>query len=70
VAAGGEKVSEDLLERRLRISAALVLMGLLVEIASLMWRHPTAFVFFFVVGGLCLGAGILTFLFTIVTKGE
>jgi hypothetical protein len=57
------------LERRLRMSAVLVMVGLLVEIASLTWRHPTAFILFFVVGGAFMAAGILGFLYSIVSKG-
>jgi hypothetical protein len=62
-------MTEAALERRLRASAALVMVGLLVEIASLTWRHPTAFILFFVVGGAFMAAGITWFLYSIVSKG-
>jgi len=35
-------MSEQALEVRLRASALLVMVGIIVEIASLTWRHPTA----------------------------
>ena len=45
-------ITEQALERRLRVAAALVMGGLVVELGSLFWRHPTAFICFFVAGGL------------------
>ena len=62
-------MTEAALERRLRVSAALVMTGLLVEIASLTWRHPTAFIVFFVFGGAFMAAGMLWFLYSIVSRG-
>ncbi|HEX4462974.1 MAG TPA: hypothetical protein VIA18_33605 [Polyangia bacterium] len=63
-------MSEAKLERRLRISAALVMFGLIVEWVSLGWQHPTAFVLFVVVGGAAMAAGMLLFTYSIVSKGE
>jgi len=62
-------MTEAALEKRLRVSAVLVMLGILVEIASLTWRHPTAFIVFFVVGGTFMAAGILWFLYSIVSRG-
>jgi hypothetical protein len=58
------------LERRLRLSAALVMVGLVVEWVSLRWRHPTAFVLFVGVGGALMAAGMLLFSYSIVSQGE
>ena len=60
------------LDRRLQASAALVMTGLVIEAVSLGWRHPTAFLLFVLVGGAAMAAGILLFLFSIVSlpKGE
>ncbi len=55
------------LANRLRISAALVLLGLVVELVSLTWRHPISFIVFVAVGGLAMAAGILFFFYSIVT---
>jgi hypothetical protein len=57
------------MERIARRSALLVLAGLAVEAGSLGWHHPTAFIVFFVVGGLLLAAGMLTFLYSILFQG-
>ena len=55
-----------LLDRRLRISAALVLIGLLIEAVSLTWRSPLSFVMFMMAGGLTMAAGITIFFYSIV----
>jgi len=46
--------------------------GLVIEAVSLGWRHPTAFLLFVLVGGAAMAAGILLFLYSIVSlpKGE
>ena len=59
-----------LTDRRLRASAVLVMLGLVVEIVSLTWRHPTAFILFVGVGGTLMAAGMLWFLYSIVSRGE
>ncbi len=60
----------ELLTRRLRIAAVLVILGLVVELASLTWRHPTAFIFFLGAGGLLMAAGILYFLYYVALLGD
>jgi len=57
----------SLMEKRIRLSGSLLLIGLLVEVFSLLWSHPTAFIVFFVVGGLSMAAGILIFLYSLVS---
>ena len=59
-----------LTHRRLRLSALLVMLGLVVEVISLTWRHPTAFILFVGVGGTLMAAGMLWFLYSIVSRGE
>ncbi len=49
-------------ERRLRIAALLVVLGLVIELVSLRWAHPTAFIVFTAGTGLSTGAGVLVFL--------
>lgn len=58
------------LERKLRLSGVLIMAGLAVEAASLLWSHVTAFVAFIGLGGLLLGTGILTYLYSIVPASE
>ncbi len=54
------------MQRRLRVSGILVLMGLLSEFASLLWVHPTAFILFLLVGGSFLVSGTLFFLYSLI----
>jgi len=46
----------------LRISSGLVIVGLLVEIVSLLWFHPLSFVLFAFVAATLIGLGILVYL--------
>jgi len=54
------------MERRLQISGLLVITGLIVELATLKWSHPTAFLAFIILGGLLLAAGIIFYLYSLV----
>lgn len=58
------------LERRLRIAGTFVILGLLVELISLLWSHPLAFILFIAAGGLLVAAGILVYLYSLVSGGE
>ena len=55
------------LERRLRLSGLLLIAGLLVELVSLYWSHPTAFLLFLLLGGLLMAAGIALYLLSLVS---
>lgn len=55
------------LEKRIRLSGLLLILGLLVELGSLYWSHPTAFLFFLLLGGLLMAAGILIYLLSLVS---
>ena len=57
------------LEKRLRLAGLLVVAGLLVELITLLWSHPTAFLFFLLLGGSLMGLGILLFLYSLVAGG-
>jgi hypothetical protein len=50
----------------LRISSALIILGLVVEIASLLWFHPLSFVLFTFVGASLIGLGIVVYLASLV----
>jgi len=54
------------LQRLLRISSALIILGLCAEIVSLVWFHPLAFVLFAFVATSLIGLGILVFLASLV----
>jgi hypothetical protein len=57
----------DFMIRRLRISGALVMIGLLVEALCLVWSRPIAFVVLVCIGGAFIGIGVLLFLYSLVT---
>jgi hypothetical protein len=52
--------------KRLRQSGALVVAGLAVEVVSLQWTHPTAFLFFALGGGVLIVGGMLLYLWSLV----
>jgi hypothetical protein len=52
--------------RLLRVSSALVIVGLLLEIVSLMWFHPLSFVLFAFVAATLIGLGVLVYLVSLV----
>ncbi len=55
------------LARRLKLAGLLVGLGLLIEAATLFWSHPTAFLAFLLLGGVLVAAGVVLYLFSIVT---
>ena len=58
------------IERRIRWSGILVGAGLIVQMLTLLWTHPLAFIVFLLVGCPLVGAGILLYLYSIVSHGE
>ena len=50
----------------LRVSSALIILGLLVEMTSLFWFHPLSFVLFAFIGIFLIGLGILVYLASLV----
>jgi len=60
------KLREIGIRRFLQVSSALIILGLLVEIVSLLWFHPLSFVLFVFVGATCIGCGILIYLISLV----
>ena len=58
------------LERRLRISGTLIILGLIVEALCLLWTRPLAFVLFVGVGGGFLAIGIVFYLYSLVRSKE
>jgi hypothetical protein len=59
--------SQNPTEKRLRIAAVFVLLGLLVELAALRWVHPAAFLVFAVIGIPILFPGIVIDLYSLVS---
>ena len=58
--------SPSSIDRRVRIAAALVGAGLLVEILVLRGVHPSAFLIFVLAGVPLVAAGVLVFLYSLV----
>ena len=54
------------LERHLQISAALVILGLLVEALCMVWARPLGFVAFVSMSGPLILAGVAIYLYSIV----
>lgn len=54
------------IDRLLQIASALIIVGLLVEIASLLWFHPLAFVLFVFISASLTALGILVYLASLV----
>jgi hypothetical protein len=55
------------IERRIRLAGSLLIAGLLVELVTLRWSHPTAFLFFLLLGGALMALGICVYLFSLVS---
>ena len=58
------------MERRLRVSGILIVLGLLVEALSLIRLHPLAFLGFMFVGGGFLVIGIAIYLYSLVSAAS
>jgi hypothetical protein len=52
-------MKEIQIERALRLSGVLLILGIVVEIISLLWEKPLAFLLFVGVGGALTFAGIV-----------
>lgn len=54
------------IQRLLRIASVLIILGLGLEIVSLLWFHPLSFVLFAFVAASLIGLGILVYLASLV----
>jgi hypothetical protein len=54
------------IRRFLQVSSGLIILGLLVEIVSLLWFHPLSFLLFVFVGVVLIGLGIVVYLISLV----
>lgn len=50
----------------LQASSGLIILGLLVEILTLLWFHPLSFVLFLFIGVILIGLGIVVYLLSLV----
>jgi hypothetical protein len=60
------KLRTNGIRRFLQVSSGLIILGLLVEIVSLLWFHPLSFVLFVFVGVILMGLGIVVYLLSLV----
>jgi hypothetical protein len=51
-------------------SGALLIVGLIVEAICLLWARPLAFIVLVGVGGLLCAAGVVLYLFSLVSSSE
>ena|ERR1700685_77285 len=54
------------MKRFLQASSGLIILGLLVEILTLLWFHPLSFVLFLFIGVVLIGIGIVVYLLSLV----
>ena len=55
------------IERRIRWSGILIVMGLLLQMLTLLWTHPLAFMCFLMIGCPLVAAGMLLFFYSLVS---
>jgi hypothetical protein len=61
------KTQPKKIEKRIRAAGILLIAGLLVELVTLRWSHPTAFLFFLLLGGGLMALGIGVYLLSLVS---
>lgn len=55
------------LERRIRWSGILISIGLVIQLLTLLWIHPLAFMILLLLGCPVVLAGVLLFLYSLVS---
>jgi hypothetical protein len=58
----------ETIERPIRWSGLLIVAGLLLQMSTLPLIHPLAFLFFLMVGCPLVAAGVLLFLYSLVSR--
>ena len=58
------------IERRIRLAATLVLLGIVLEAVSLRILHPLSFVVFAAFGALAIAAGIIVYLLALLRVAD
>lgn len=54
------------IERALQIASSLIIVGLGIELGTLLWFHPLALVFFVLLGGTAVVLGMVIYLVSLV----
>jgi len=60
----------NFIERRIRWSGILVGAGLIIQMLTLLWTHPLAFVAFLLIGCPLVAIGILLYLYSLVAHSQ
>jgi hypothetical protein len=60
-------MTTTLIESRIRWAGMLIVVGLVLQMLTLLWTHPLAFMCFAMVGCPLVGAGVLLYLYSIVS---
>jgi len=55
-------------QKRIRIAGIFIIAGLLAELITLRWSHPTAFLFFLFFGGTLMAVGIIIYLLSLLSS--
>ena len=56
------------LQRKFKVAASLLIIGLITEAVTLYWSKPTSFLFFIGVAGFLVATGIVIYLLAIVNE--
>ena len=57
-------------DKRMRWAGLLVVVGLAIQSATLLWRHPASFIAFLVIGSPLTVAGVLLYLYSLFGKSH
>lgn len=58
------------IERRLRWAGLLIALGLAIQLITFVWIHPLAFIAFAVIGCPLVAAGVLLYLYSLVSHHQ
>jgi len=56
------------IERRIRWSGLIIALGLVIQTCTLFWTHPLAFMAFLLIGCPVVAAGLLFYLYSLVSR--
>jgi hypothetical protein len=56
------------IEKRLRLSGLLILVGLSIQLATLGWNRPLSFLAFLMIGTPFVVCGVVLYLYSLVTR--
>jgi predicted membrane channel-forming protein YqfA (hemolysin III family) len=66
MARGGLRMKSGLINR-IRISGYILIGGVVVAALSLIWTHPISFMLFILLGGILTAAGVILYLYNVVS---